>query len=104
MGREFRYYQHQESNISKSIHQLCLNDNKDNFINGSISLLKSEQKILQHIILSMYTSLNAFISLPVIDFECNESQLLPQDNDHDSNASSDEDTSTDCSSDEENEY
>ena len=30
----------------------------------------------------------------VIDFECNESQLLPQDNDHDSNASSDEYTST----------
>ena len=71
-----------------------MNDNKDNFISGSISLLKSEQKILQHIILSMYTSLNKFIVLPVIDFEWNESQLLPHDNDHDSNASSHDDTST----------
>ena len=83
--------------MSKSITQLCLNDNKDNFISGSISLLKSEQKILQHIILSMYTSLNKFIVLPVIDFEWNESQLLPHDNDHDSNASSHDDTSTDTS-------
>ena len=35
---------------------------------GSISLLKSKQKTLQHRLLTIYSSLKSYVSLPTLEF------------------------------------
>ena len=53
--------------MSTRIEQLS-SDNNNSYNIGSISLLKSTQKILQHRLLSMHTSLKIYVTLPNIEF------------------------------------
>lgn len=77
MKRVFGYYQNQESLVSSQIDQLSSDDNCTSYTIGSISLLKSTQKILQRRLLAMHSSLKDYITLPTIHFTCH----FPNDSD-----------------------
>ena len=68
MRRVFLYHKTEEKNVSDCINELLISDNNDNFTSGSISLLKSEQKILQHRLLSMHALLKSYVYLPDVNF------------------------------------
>ena len=99
MMRVFLYYQNQERNVSATINQLSLHSFASSYQMGSISLLKSKQKMLQYRLLSMHSSLKSYITLPTIDLSqplstVGSSQI---EDDNDSSASDSYDTSTDDS-------
>jgi hypothetical protein len=95
MNRVFLYYQNEERKVSTRIEQLS-SDNNNSYTIGSISLLKSTQKILQHRLLSMHTSLKIYVTLPNIEF----SHSIPSDSpveDHSNSSESCPEISTDDS-------
>ena len=68
MRRVYLYHKTEEKNVSDCINKLLISDNNDNFTSGSISLLISEQKILQHRLLSMHALLESYVNLPDVNF------------------------------------
>ena len=68
MRRVFEYYQKEESNLSNTINQHSSNSIISSHTMGSISLLKSKQKALQHRLLTIYSSLKSYVSLPTLEF------------------------------------
>ena len=67
MNCVFLYYQNEECKLSARIEQLS-SDNCSLYSTGSISLLKSAQKILQNRLLLMHSSLKSYIPLENIEF------------------------------------
>ena len=63
MKRVFGYYRNEESFVSSRIDQLSNDENCTSYTIGSISLLKSTQKILQHRLLAMHSSFKNYITL-----------------------------------------
>lgn len=102
MQRVFLYQQTDENNVSDCVNKLLISGNNDSFTSGSISLLKSEQKILQLRLLSIHSSLNSYIDLPDINFPAwlpNREEVANQIDDD--SAASEAYTTTDDSSNEE---
>ena len=78
MKRVFGYYRNEESFVSSRIDQLSNDENCTSLHTiGSISLLKSTQKILQHRLLAMHSSFKNYITLPAIEF----TRHIPNDSD-----------------------
>ena len=97
MTRVFSYYKNEECKLSERIEQLS-SDNCSLYALGSISLLKSEQKILQNRLLSMHSSLKTYIPLENIKFSIPApNNSTPVDCDDKSSESCAEETSADDS-------
>ncbi|XP_028417790.1 uncharacterized protein LOC114542444 isoform X2 [Dendronephthya gigantea] len=68
MNRVFIYFQSEESHLATQIEQLLTDSNATSYTTGSISLLKSTQKILQRRLLEMHASLKTYVNLPTLEF------------------------------------
>ena len=103
MRRVFLYHKTEEKNVSDCINELLISDNNDYFTSGSISLLKSEQKILQHRLLSMHALLKSYVDLPDVNFPVflTSGEEVNEDNDDSAESQFEGYTTTDDSSNEE---
>ena len=100
MRRVFLYHKTEEKNVSDCINELLISDNNDYFTSGSISLLKSEQKILQHRLLSMHALLKSYVDLPDVNFPVflTSGEEVNEDNDDSAESQFEGYTTTDDSS------
>ena len=103
MRRVYLYHKTEEKNVSDCINELLSSDNNDTFTSGSISLLKSEQKILQHRLLSMHALLKSYVGLPDVNFPVflTSGEEVNEDNDDSAESQLEGYTTTDDSSNEE---
>ena len=100
MQRVFLYHKTEEENVSDCINELLSSDNNDTFTSGSISLLKSEQKILQHRLLSMHALLKSYVYLPDVNYPVflTSGEEVNEDNDDSAESQFEGYTTTDDSS------
>ncbi len=98
MNRVFLCYQNDERKVFARIEQLSSDNNSSSYTIGSISLLKSTQKLLQQRLLSMHFSLKSYSTLPNIEFRPSiPSESAPNDDEGISSESCPDETSTDDS-------
>ena len=64
------YYIGAEAKVSQSIQTLSSKEQKSRFEKGSLALLKAEQTILQHRVVSLHNSFKHCVEIPAIDLPC----------------------------------